>query len=205
MKQWILTPDKYLKEPEQKQLRSFMEDKALAACARDQKKPIRDWAIIDIALSSGLRASELRHLCLKDLHVGKGESAVLVSNGKGGKSRLVMIGEKLKKHLKEYVAWKKQQGEPADPDAFLFISERSDRMTLSAVQKRFKLWARLAGLNPRYSIHSARHTYGTMLYRNTKDLRMVQKQLGHSNCRITEVYADVLAEDVEKAVNALYV
>jgi site-specific recombinase XerD len=205
MQQWILTPDKYLKEPEAKQLRTFMEDKALAAYARDQKKPIRDWAIIDIALSSGLRASEIRHLRLKDLHVGKGENALLVSKGKGDKRRLVMIGEKLKKHLKEYIIWKKQQGEPADPADFLFTSERSARMTLSAVQKRFKLWSRLAGLNPRYSIHSARHTYATMLYRSTKDLRMVQKQLGHSNIRITAVYADVLAEDVEKAVNALYV
>ncbi|MFH1283614.1 MAG: tyrosine-type recombinase/integrase [bacterium] len=118
---------------------------------------------------------------------------------------LCRSGDKLKKHLKDYLTWKRDQGEPADPDAFLFISERRDQMTLSAVQKRFKLWARLAGLNARYSIHSARHSYATALYRSTKDLRMVQKQLGHSNCRITEVYADVLREDVEKAVNALYV
>ncbi len=84
MKQWILTPDKYLKDPELKQLRSFMEDKALAAQAREHNKPIRDWAIIDIALSAGLRASEIRTLRLKDLHLGKGMSAIYVAKGKGG-------------------------------------------------------------------------------------------------------------------------
>ncbi len=115
-----------------------------------------------------------------------------------------MIGDKLKKHLKDYLAWKRSQGEPMNPDSSLFISERSALMTLSAIQKRFKRWTQLAGLDERYSIHSARHSYATALYRSTKDLRMVQKQLGHSNCRITEVYADVLREDIEKAVNALY-
>jgi integrase len=44
-----------------------------------------------------------------------------------------------------------------------------------------------------------------MLHRLTKDLRLVQKQLGHSSSQITEVYADVLDEDIEKAINLLYV
>ncbi|OQY09179.1 MAG: hypothetical protein B6I30_10215, partial [Desulfobacteraceae bacterium 4572_187] len=172
---------------------------------KGQKKTVRDWAIIDIALSAGLRASEICNLKVKDIHIGKGERSLFIENGKGSKSRLVIIGEKLKKHLKEYIIWKKRAGEPADPKDYLFRSERSSKMTLSALQKRFKHWAQVAGLKDHYSIHSARHTYGTMLYRTTKDLRMVQKQLGHSSCQVTEVYADVLNEDTEKAVNKLYI
>ena len=204
MKKWILTPDKYLKEHETKALRTTLEEKAIVALSKKQKKPIRDWIIIDIALSAGLRASELCNLKMKDIYVGKGENSIFVKNGKGKKNRLVRIGEKLKKHLKKYIAWKKGAGELVDPDEYLFISERAPKMTLSAIQKRFKYWIKACGLNLHYSIHSARHTYGTMLYRNTKDLRMVQKQLGHSSCQVTEVYADVLNEDVEKAVNELY-
>jgi len=117
----------------------------------------------------------------------------------------VVISDKLKKHLKEYILWKKRVGEKVESEDYLFISERSSKMTLSALQKRFKYWTKACGLKMAYSIHSARHTYGTMLYRNTKDLRMVQKQLGHSSCQVTEVYADVLSEDTEKAVNNLYV
>ena len=204
MKKWILTPDKYLKEHEIKTLRTTLEEKSIVALSKSQKKPIQDWAIIDIALSAGLRASEICNLKIKDIHIGKGENSVFVENGKGKKDRLVKIGEKLKKHLKEYISWKKRAGESVDPDAHLFITERSPKMTLSAIQKRFKHWTKACGLKAHYSIHSARHTYGTMLYRNTKDLRMVQKQLGHSSCQVTEVYADVLDEDVEKAVNSLY-
>ena len=205
MKQWILTPDKYLKEHEIKTLRTILEEKTIVALFKGQKKTVRDWAIIDIALSAGLRASEICNLKVKDIHIGKGERSLFIENGKGSKSRLVIIGEKLKKHLKEYIIWKKRAGEPADPKDYLFRSERSSKMTLSALQKRFKHWAQVAGLKDHYSIHSARHTYGTMLYRTTKDLRMVQKQLGHSSCQVTEVYADVLNEDTEKAVNKLYI
>ena len=204
MKTWILTPDKYLKEHEIQTLRTFLEEKTIVAQAKKQKKPVRDWTIIDIAFSAGLRASEICNLKIKDIHIGKGENSIFVENGKGEKARLVRIGEKLKKHLKEYICWKKKAGEPVDQDNYLFITERSPKMTLSAIQKRFKCWTKACGLKSHYSIHSARHTYGTMLYRNTKDLRMVQKQLGHSSCQVTEVYADVIDEDVEKAVNALY-
>ena len=138
-------------------------------------------------------------------HIDKGENSIFVSKAKGGKNRLVTISDKLKKHLKESIPWKKKIGESVNPEAFLFTSERSEKMTLSAVQKRFKKWAKLAGLNPRYSIHSARHTYGTILYHLTKDLRLVQNQLGHSSSKITEVYTDVLDEDIQRAVNLLYV
>lgn len=204
MKKWVLTPDKYLKPDEAALLRSYLEDKALAAIVKKKKKPIRDWAMIDIALSAGLRPSEIGNLTVKDAYLGKGESALFVKNGKGKKDRLVLIGDKLKKHLKDHLSWKKQAGEAITPDSYLFVSDRGPKMTLSAIQKRFKHSTKACGLNSRYSIRSARHTYGTMLYRATKDLRMVQKQLGHSNIQVTEVYADVLKEDVEKAVNALY-
>ena len=204
MKPWILTPDKFLKEEEAKRLRSYLEEKSLVALARKRKKPIRDWAIIDIALSAGLRPSEIGNLTTKDAYLGKGESALFVKNGKGKKDRLVFIGEKLKKHLKDFLLWKKSAGEAISPDSYLFVSERGPKMTLSAIQRRFKHCAKACGLPPRYSIRSARHTYGTMLYRTTRDLRMVQKQLGHSSTQSTEVYAAVLNEDTEKAVNALY-
>lgn len=205
MNSWILTPEKYLKEHEAKKLLKVLEEKSIVAIAKKQKKPIRDYMLINLALSTGLRASELGDLKIKSLFVGKGESTVFVAHSKADKSRLVYISEKIKKHLKNYLRWKKESGESVKPDSYLFTSERSDKMTLSAVQKRFKLWSRVAGLNSRYSIHSTRHTYGTMLYRATKDIRLVQKQLGHSSSHITEIYVDILPEDAEKAVNLLYV
>lgn len=204
MKQWILTPEKYLKEEEARKLRTYLEEKAIVALARRKKAPVRDWMIADLALSSGLRASEMTHLELRDIYVGKSEQTLFIRNSKANKSRMVTIGEKLRKHLKEFIAWKEAVGEPIGPEDTLFRSERSPRMSLSAIQRRFKEWARACALDPRYSIHSTRHTYGTLLYKATKDLRLVQKQLGHSSSKTTEVYADVYPEETQKAVELLY-
>ncbi len=145
MKKWVLTPEKFLKENEVQTLRTFLEEKSIVGLAKDQKKPIRDWAIIDIALSGGLRASEITNLKIKDIHINKGENSIFVLKGKGGKNRLVTISEKLKKHLKGFISWKKRVGEPVDPDDYLFTSERSPKMTLSAIQKRFKCWIKACG------------------------------------------------------------
>ncbi len=78
-------------------------------------------------------------------------------------------------------------------------------MTIRAIQKIFKRAAAKAGLPSRYSIHCLRHTYACFLLKASNwNLRLVQKQLGHSNCKITEVYADVLAPDVQSSLEGLY-
>jgi len=204
MNPWILTPEKFLKADEIKCLRRLLVEKAIVAQTRKQKKPVRDWMLLDLALESGLRASELAGIQLRDLYLAQGESALFVRKAKASRSRLVTLPEKIKKHLKAFRAWKRKMGESVAPEAHLFTSERRDHMSLSAIEKRFKKWARLASLNPRYSIHSTRHTYGTFLYKATKDLRLVQKQLGHASSQTTEIYADVLAEDAQKGVERLY-
>lgn len=204
MKDWILKPEKYLKEEDVRKLRRLLEEKSIVALAKKQKKPIRDRTIIELALQSGLRVSELSNIKIKHLYLKKGESALYVAHSKADKHRVVHLPDKLRKHLRQHLVWKKAAGESTKPDSYLFISERSDHMTPWAMQKVFKTWARAAGLDHRYSIHCARHTYGTMLYRATKDLRLVQKQLGHSSSQITEIYADVLASDAQAGVNKIF-
>ena len=77
-------------------------------------------------------------------------------------------------------------------------------MTTSAIQKVVKKVMKLAGLPSHYSVHSLRHTYATLLYRSSgNNLRLVQQQLGHSSVQTTTVYANVMSEDVEKAVNGI--
>jgi len=74
----------------------------------------------------------------------------------------------------------------------------------SALQKIFKKWAQKAGLPEYYSIHSLRHTYATRLYKASgHNLRMVQKQFGHSNIQTTMVYSDVMDDDVNNALEHL--
>ncbi len=74
-------------------------------------------------------------------------------------------------------------------------------MTPSGIQQVFKKYAKKAGLSRRYSIHSLRYTYAVRLYKASNyNLRMVQKMLGHSSPTVTQVYADVLDSDIDKAI-----
>ena len=56
----------------------------------------------------------------------------------------------------------------------------------------------------KFKLHSSRHTYATQLYKKTKNLRLVQKQLRHASIETTQVYADVMPEDIMAGVNDLY-
>jgi site-specific recombinase XerD len=67
----------------------------------------------------------------------------------------------------------------------------------------FKKAAERAGLPKYYSIHSSRHTYATLLLAKSKNIRFVQKQLGHASIAMTSLYADVLPEMNQNLANAI--
>ncbi|HBR10420.1 site-specific integrase [Candidatus Bipolaricaulota bacterium] len=172
-------------------------------CARQAN---RDWAIIHLALDAGLRVSEICSLRIDDLLLESDYPVVVVRNGKGDKKRGVMIGNSLRHHLNDFLAWKKKTGESIARNAYLFLSSRGGGrpLTRTAVYRIFKQKAQTAGLPPRFSIHSCRHTYASRLYRaSAYNLRLVQKQLGHASVQTTQIYADVFDEDAHLAVNNL--
>ncbi|MFB6290925.1 MAG: tyrosine-type recombinase/integrase [Candidatus Bipolaricaulia bacterium] len=201
-----LTQEDFLTERQVKRLK-----KTLRRAAREGKQngkyiPVRDWCILHIALDAGLRVSEICELKIGDLLIDQGGSSIIVRSGKGNKKRGVSIGVELKSHLKQYIKWKKEHDQPSSDDDLLFQSPsgKSDKLSRQAVYHVFKRWAKRADLPERFSIHSCRHTYASMLYRSSDyNLRLVQSQLGHSSIQTTQVYADVLNKDAEKAVNDL--
>ena len=198
MPQWIITPDKYLTPEEVKQLRKTCYDAALLAKVKGIQAPVRDALIIELALGTGLRVSEISNLKVEDLHLKKGQNSLVVRNGKGGKDRLVTISNKLKKTILEYLNYRKSNS------LYLLPSQRGDQMTRFGIQTVFKKLAKMASLPARYSIHSLRHSYATRLYKASGyNLRLVQKQLGHASISTTTVYSDVMSEDTEAAVNNL--
>lgn len=196
MKAWTLTPDRYLSQGELAELLKRGEDLRTLGMARGQKQLVRDWAILRFSLLSGLRANELSQLKVADCFVGYGRSELLVRHGKGGKTRVVKIGEDLKKDLRWFFSWKRDNGELAD-GAYVLCSQRAPCMTPSAIWRRWKLYC------PNHRLHDARHTYGTMLYGASKDLRLVQTQLGHSRPTVTAVYAQVTDEQARTGVEAM--
>lgn len=203
---WVLEPSKFLSKEEAKKLLEEARDRAEVAFAKRQKTPVRDYLIIDLALSTGLRVMEIAQLNCGDVFIRDGISSLLVRNGKCSKRRLVRFGESLKDHLNEYMLWKQNVGEPTGPSDPLFLSSNTGcHLTTRAMQKAFKRTAVKAGLSAHYSIHCLRHTYACQLYKASGyNLRLVQKQLGHSSIHTTEVYADVMEPDVQDALKELY-
>jgi integrase/recombinase XerD len=203
---WVLEPSKFLTKEEAKKLLETARDRAEVVFAKRRKIPVRDYLIVDLALSTGLRVMEIAQLDCGDVFIRNGISSLLVRNGKCGKRRLVRFGESLKDHLNEYILWKQNVGEPTGPSDPLFLSSNTGcHLTTRAIQKVFKRTAVRAGLSTHYSIHCLRHTYACQLYKASGyNLRLVQKQLGHSSIRTTEVYADVMEPDIQDALRRLY-
>jgi len=193
---WELTPQKFLNPAELSALLVKAEELFVLGVARKRKALVRDSFLIHTALLTGLRNSEICSLKVTDLRIGKGQSHLIVQRGKGGKTRTVHIGKEYKKIVKRYLRWKAEHGE-LTPDAYLLRTERSEKYCVSALWRRWKKYC------PK-KLHAARHTCATMLYRASgHNLRLVQKQLGHSRITTTQIYADVSVEEAHEGVCAM--
>jgi integrase/recombinase XerD len=201
---WQITRDKFLSKEERDRLLKSTEEKALIDLAKGRSTWVRRWMVVDLALFSGLRVSEITALRVGDLRLNSSEKLIYVQKGKGSKSGYVTIDRALAKHLKEFIAWKKTTGELVDAEAPLLTGSSDGRpYTTRSLQMQFKEVLKNAGLPTRYSIHSCRHTFAAYLLAESKNLRLVQKQLRHSSPGVTAVYADVTPEDVSAAMESL--
>jgi site-specific recombinase XerD len=202
-RKWTLDRQKFLSEVEVKKLRRVVEDKALADLQKGRTTWPRFWMVIDLAIGAGLRVSEIANLRVDNLYLNSREPRIRVT-GKGNRTRDVFISRELMKHLSEYLKWKRSLDEPTEEYDPLLMSSHGKTYSTRTLQYAFKVSLKEAGLPKYYSIHACRHSYGTYLYQKTKDLRLVQKQLGHSSITTTTVYADVTVEETLDAVNGLY-
>jgi integrase/recombinase XerC len=203
---WVLDPGKFLSREEANRLLKVAKARAGEATARGRKVAVRDYFIVELALSTGLRVMEIAQLKCGDIFLRGPVCMLVVRKGKGGKKRLVRFNGAFKQHYNEYIQWKQTVGEPTGPGEPLFLSSNTGRhMTTRAIEKAFKRSAARAGLPSHYSIHCLRHSYACELYRASGyNLRLVQKQLGHAHIGTTQVYADVMEPDMQRALERLY-
>ncbi|WP_051284142.1 tyrosine-type recombinase/integrase [Desulforegula conservatrix] len=195
---------KYFNTQQIKLLRRTVMEKALLASGKDNVTAIKEWMAVDLITSTGIRVSEAANLRCGDIMAGYGESAIFIRNGKGSRSRTVQISEALKKHLKRFLSWKQLHEEEVSEDSFIFIGQRGP-WTRQAIQQLLKKYLKQLGIYEKgKSVHSLRHSYATELYRKKKDLRAVQKQLGHSSITTTQIYADITQEDLQAQINGMW-
>ncbi len=196
-KQWQVSPERVMSLQESKQLLKYCEDRYLADLAKGRKTWVKHYMLVDLALKSGLRVSEIRDLKVSDLNLSKTPN-IHVQHGKGKKSRHVPIDLALKKHLKEYI-----DNFDLSPDDFLLKNHSGKQISRQGLEKNIYAIVEKAGL-PRYSIHCFRHTYATMHYRKNKNLHKLRKNLGHSRIETTTVYLHTSKEDALEMSTGLY-
>lgn len=171
-------------------------DQLLAAPPLDTGRGIRDSAMIHVLYASGLRVSELCSLKLGDLDRKVGTVAPL---GKGGKRRLVPVGQIALERIDAYLELVRPQTKGATVDPHLFLSPRGKRFTRQGLWKLLKAYARGVGIKTPTSPHKLRHSFATHLLRGGADLRAVQAMLGHADLGTTEIYTRVAQDHVRAA------
>lgn len=204
MGDYKITKDKFFDREERIKLMKTCKDKAELDLLKGRTTWPKRYMLVDMALFTGLRVSEIASLKMEDLSLKTKDPFLIVRNGKRGKKRDVYLSNRLTRQLKKYIDYKKKTlNESIDDEAYLFPGRNGEKTSVFTLMMSFKRAIREAGLPEHYSIHSARHTYATYLLHNTQDLRYVQKQLGHSNINTTALYADVLPEQNGKLANLI--
>jgi len=194
----VIDRTKYMDKNEVKQLRRSAEAQAFRDLKKARVNGVRAWMLVDLALSTGLRVSEMVALQIKDVDLKRGCLSVTRLKRKKKLRETLAIGKDLDQHLKEYIAWTERKS------GALFIGSRGT-LTAQGLQRIWKRAIKLAGLPKELSVHSARHTIAVHLLRKTNNLRFVQKQLGHASPATTaNMYADISFEDMQNGVTGLY-
>ncbi|MFN2617164.1 MAG: tyrosine recombinase XerC [Thermoleophilaceae bacterium] len=158
---------------------------------------LRDRAMFELAYSAGLRAAELVTLDLVSADPDREEVRV---EGKGGKTRIVPVGEPAWRALDAYLARARPSlasGRCADPA--LFLSRSGRRLSTSDVRRRLRLQLRRAALQGGVSPHTLRHSFATHLLEGGADLRSIQELLGHASLSTTQTYTRVESKRLKKA------
>ncbi len=165
-------------------------DRLLAAPRRIEKYSLRDRAMLEVLYATGCRVSEVCHLRVRDLSLGEKH---LRCEGKGGKQRLVPIGNRAIAAIQAYTA--ELRGTLAarspHPPEELFLSRSGKAMDRIMLWRLIKLYAKRAGIDPKISPHALRHSFATHLLAGGADLRQVQEMLGHASIQTTQIYTHV--------------
>jgi len=162
----------------------------------------RNRAILEVLYSCGLRVSELIGLRLTDLYLDKGFVRVI---GKGDKERLVPIGVKAAKEIKNYMPDRNNLPRiDASGEDILFLNRRGKPLTRVMIFTIVKNLCKLAGIKKQVSPHTFRHSFATHLIEGGADLRAVQEMLGHESILTTEIYTHLDREFLRETISSYH-
>lgn len=181
---------------QEKKLPHFMQreevGRLLEAPPGDTPLGLRDRAILETLYSAGLRVSELTGLNVGDADLDDG---VAIVRGKGRRERLALLGPQAVEALRLWLDGRQALlGGRAAGQAALFLNRHGTRLTTRSVGRLLEKYLAQAGLDPRTSPHTLRHSFATHLLDAGADIRSVQELLGHRSLGTTQIYTHVSTE-----------
>jgi integrase/recombinase XerD len=156
----------------------------------------RDRAMLELLYASGMRISELVALNLGDVNT-QGNYFVRCF-GKGRKERIIPLYEKIARTVQDYIDEDRPKLAHGKKDTAMFLNARGERLTRQGFWQKLKEYAKAAGLGPKVSPHTLRHSFATHMLSGGADLRSVQELLGHANISTTQVYTHLTTDQVRR-------
>jgi len=152
---------------------------------------------MQVMLDAGLRASEVLNLKVNDLDWMSGK--LKVKQGKGKKDRILWLNQQALDLLKK---WREKRPHQADgrPTELLFTTLDGKKMSDRYLRVMVKRYGSKAVISKDVHPHTLRHTFATDLYRETKNIRLVQKALGHADLSTTMIYTHIVDDELEDAL-----
>ena len=186
----------------EKRLPNIIDDETinmmLSICDKNKPLGIRNYLIIDLLYSLGLRVSELCNLKINDLDFFN--MSVLVKSGKGSKDRYLVMHEALANELKDYITHARNRllaGSQNEDNRNLLINYKGTSLTPRGVRKILNTIMDKTGETYKITPHMLRHSCATVLLNGGMDLRSVQEILGHSMLSTTQIYTDIAIDDIK--------
>lgn len=173
----------------QEQMRTLLEQPPTTLLGRC------DRFVLELFYGTGLRRQEAGRLRVTDL----ADIGIWIRLGKGGKDRLVPTGPFLRGQITQYLQEIRPQLQPGPDQNFLLLNLSGQRLDMRVFSQRLRRYSRQAGL-PLRGIHGLRHAYATHLLEGGARLEDVQRLLGHSSIRTTQIYTQVTPQELIRAV-----
>ena len=163
---------------------------------------IRDRAILELFYSTGIRRLELCRLQLQDLSFSR--KTVFIRQGKGGKDRLVPVGQRALRWLEHYVTKVRDQLLLSTDESTLFLSDYGDAFRDTKLGDKVKRYMKQAEINVPGSCHLLRHAMATHMLENGAEMRYIQAMLGHANLSTTQLYTHVSIRQLQHVHEATH-
>jgi integrase/recombinase XerD len=161
---------------------------------------IRDTAMLEVMYATGTRVSELISLTMNSINWQVG---YLVAMGKGGKERIIPIGQSAYDCLYTYVHETRQELLKKRSTDILFLTRQGQGFTRQGFWKLVKKYTMKAGLEKKVHPHTFRHSFASHLLEGGADLRSVQIMLGHADISTTQIYTHI-TRDRLKSIHKKY-